>query len=277
MNKKSFDDLIFGEENNLLKVKHNFLGEDVYAYFTTKNGGSSLGSWTGLNTSFMVGDNKEDVRKNRKEVARKLKQSLESFVFADQIHGVASMKITKENLNQTNKEQEAGIRNTDCLYTYEEDINLACFFADCTPIYFSESQAGIIGIIHAGWQGTEKLILKNVLEKLEREEKIDLTKIKIVLGPSIKKDSFEVDEDVQRKFAKHQDLNLEKIIFTNGSKWNIDTCEFNYQLAIACGVLDENIKITSIDTYKELELYSFRREGKTGRMLGVIGKSLRRS
>lgn len=266
-------DNIFIERDDSLYVKDGLKPGKINMMFTSRNGGVSRSEFATLNMAYHVGDDPERVRKNREIVANKLKIEINEFVFAEQVHGTNSYKVERKDIGRGVNSFEDGIPKTDCLYTYESGINLACFYADCIPIYFYEEKSGIIGIIHAGWQGTVKLILRDVLNKLKDVENIDLGNLHIVIGPSIKKHSFEVDADVQELFSAHDDLDLTKVISTKGDKYLIDTVEFNRQIAEESGVKEENILITDLNTYDEGDLFSFRRDGQTGRMIAVISKN----
>lgn len=265
------NDNIFEKKESILKVKKNIFEKNVEAYFTTRHGGVSDGDFNSLNASLVVGDDSQNVLDNRAIIAKEINVNLKNFVFAGQNHGINSYKVTRENMKQLS--QENGVKETDCLYTFDKEIVLSCFFADCTPIYFNEKESGIIGIIHAGWQGTEKLIVKEVFNHLKEKENIKLENIKIVFGPSIKKESFVVQQDVYDKFSEHQNLNLEKIIFPQKNlEYKIDTVEFNKQIMENLGIKEENIKLCKLDTFEEKDFFSFRRENTTGRMIGLITK-----
>ncbi len=259
---------VFFLEDDLLKSQK--FDKNVLVCFTTRLSGVSKGSFYANNLAYQVGDKKEDVYENRKLLAQKLNIDLNNFVFAEQTHGINIKKITNKDKSKGVYEFSDGIKDTDCLYTYEKNIPLACFYADCTPIYFYEPNKKLVGIIHAGWQGTAKNIVENVLIKLKEYENIEANNLKFIIGPSIRFDSFEVKEDVLKVF-KNKKYTTEHIIKDNkDGSYNIDIVKYNTNALIQNGVSDENIFVCNIDTYKEQDLFSFRRENKTGRMLGVI-------
>lgn len=257
-------DKIFKYENELLQLKDEYIN----MIFTTNKFQKE-----DFNLAVHINDEIENVKKNRMKLIEYLNTSKENIIFAHQTHSDNSKLVTKKDGGKGFESFEDGIFDTDCLYTYDKGLYLSCFFADCTPIYFYNKKINLIGIIHAGWQGTEKLIVANVMQKLKKDG-VNIEDINIVFGPSIKKDSFEVDEDVYELFAQHSNLELDKIIFsTPNNKYHIDIVEFNKQLLINEGIKEENIKISSLDTYQEKNLYSFREDNKCGRMLGIISQS----
>ena len=58
---------------------------------------------------------------------------------------------------------DTAIPDTDALYTYEPNLVLCSFTADCVPVIFYNEVNGLIGVIHSGWQGTVKEITSEAL------------------------------------------------------------------------------------------------------------------
>ncbi len=242
---------------------------DINVVFTTNiNSGEGLGN----NMAFQVSEDKKRVIKNREDLSLMIHRPIDSFVFSKQTHGVNCVKVDASFKGKGLLSYEDGIDDTDALYTKEHGVALCCFFADCTPIYFSDEVSGIVGIIHSGWQGTVTNITEHVIEKLISEENVDPSNLKFIIGPSIKKESFEVSEDVYNKFLNSKYIKEDMISIKSSGKWLIDTDAYNKNLLICNGVKEENIFISDIDTFKEKDLFSYRRDNKTGRMLGVIFK-----
>ncbi len=260
------------KSNDVFTLKSKVLVSDkidANVIFTTN---IHSGEGFGNNMAFQVGDDRDNVIKNREELSLMIHRPIESFVFSKQVHGVNSIKVDSSFKGRGLMSYEDGINDTDALYTKEHGIALCCFFADCTPVYFSDTVSGIIGIIHSGWQGTVSDITEHVIEKLVIEEGVDPSNLKFVIGPSIKKESFEVSEDVYNKFLNSKYIKEDMIRIKSSGKWLIDTDAYNKNLLISNGVKEENIFISDIDTYKEDNLFSYRRDNTTGRMLGVIYK-----
>ncbi len=259
--------------NGVFNLSENILLSDLFdgvnVFFTT-NVNSSKG--LGNNMAFQVTDDRQSVIKNRENLSSLLNRPLKNFVFSNQVHGIKCVKVDSSLKGKGLLSYEDGIRNTDALYTKEDDVVLCCFFADCTPIYFYDEVTGIIGIIHSGWQGTVLNITENVIKKLVEEENVDPANLKFIIGPSIKKESFEVSQDVYNKFLNSKYIKEKMISNKSSDKWLIDTDAYNKNLLISNGVKEKNIFISDIDTYKEKDLFSFRRDNNTGRMIGVIYK-----
>lgn len=73
---------------------------------------------------------------------------------------------------------------TDGLITKERGVTLIVLTADCLPIVYSDEKAGIIGISHQGWKGTElKLVQKMIKRFLDLRS--TLYDLRIAIGPGI--------------------------------------------------------------------------------------------
>jgi YfiH family protein len=72
--------------------------------------------------------------------------------------------------------------------------------ADCTPLFFWDSQYSIGGLIHIGWQGLLKGIEKKLVGLL-KEKFIPLENLHFYLGPAIEKKCYEVGPELYEKFS----------------------------------------------------------------------------
>ena len=168
------------------------------------------------------------------------------------------------------------LKDIDGLITQENNKILSLTFADCTPIYLYDKQKNIIGNIHSGWQGTIKKIAKHAIIQMKKEFNSNPKDIVCVIGPTIRKCHFEVQEDVKNKFynAFNYMKNIDKIIEfnKNTNSYFIDTVEINKELLKEEGILEENIVDSGICTYCNSNIiHSYRKEGKqAGRNTALI-------
>src|SRR5690606_16145635 len=88
------------------------------------------------------------------------------------------------------------------LYTFEKNIVLATFTADCVPVIFYHENSGVIGVIHSGWQGTVKEITVKIFQHLIKNENCQSEHFHVYIGPAISQEKFEVDEDVYERFKQ---------------------------------------------------------------------------
>ena len=140
----------------------------------------------------------------------------------------------------------------------------------------NDKQKNIIGNIHSGWQGTIKKIAKHAIIQMKKEFNSNPKDIVCVIGPTIRKCHFEVQEDVKNEFYNTFNYmkNIDKIIEfnKNTNSYFIDTVEINKELLKEEGILEKNIIDSKICTYCNSNIiHSYRKEGKqAGRNTALI-------
>ncbi len=153
------------------------------------------------------------------------------------------------------KECGTSIHDCDALVTTEKNVALAVTVSDCTPLYFYDEVAGIIGVAHAGWRGVVKRIAVRVVEAMVAQG-ASVENIRIIIGPHIRACHFEIKEDVLPEFAQYPDAVIKKDI-----KLFVDTAQILKLQLTAVGVTDEHIEDVNICTYCDTRFYSYRRAG----------------
>jgi YfiH family protein len=239
--------------------------------FTTRENGFSDVPYNSNNMSLTVGDNVESVINNRKKLANQLNISLDKFIFMDQKHTNNIQKVSISDSGRGAIIHDNAIANTDGMYTFDANLVLTSFHADCVPIYFYSSIDKLIGVVHAGWEGTSKNIAKAFIDKM-KQENIQLKNLKIIIGPASGKNNYEVEEDVMDKFRMNPVNNLEQAYkIKNETKYLLDVKKVNYLQLIEAGVDKSQIYVSPEETTTDIKKYfSFRVEGKTGRMITFI-------
>ncbi|MDP0491053.1 MAG: polyphenol oxidase family protein [Verrucomicrobiota bacterium JB023] len=131
----------------------------------------------------------------------------------------------------------------DGLLTAEPNVVLGIYVADCGLIWLVDSKTGALGLLHSGKKGTEGNILGEAVKKMERAFGTCPADLVGVLGPCIRPPHYEMDFAAAiRKQAREAGI---------GSFEDCGLCTGS-----------------DLETY-----YSYRMEkGKTGRMLGFIGR-----
>ncbi|SFX26596.1 conserved hypothetical protein [Thermoactinomyces sp. DSM 45891] len=231
------------------------------------------------NYALHVEDQPPRVVENRKSLMRDLSFSLDSFTCGEQVHGVNIAYVTDEDRGRGNQDRESAFSDTDGLFSREEDILLASFYADCVPLFFYAPDIDVIGVAHAGWKGTvQKIGPKMIAEMVTKGA--DRSKIRMAIGPSIGACCYEVDEHVLRPMKDAlmcQVLPLAVALPTATYKAMLDLKEANAQLCKQVGLRDDQIVKSNYCTSCSNEhFHSHRRDkGDTGRMVAFIGKRVR--
>lgn len=206
------------------------------------------------NLAYHVGDIKENVDKNRQKLALKYDYKNEDLCYMNQIHS-ANVVVVDENSPKY-------IDNCDALITKTKNLPLMVMVADCIPILMFDEVKGVIAAIHAGRNSTFLKISEITSKKMIEDFSCKTENIKVIMGPSIQKCCYEVNDElkniVEKSFGKE---------FVVGN--NIDLQGINKKLLKNLGI--ENIEISSICTKcSNKPFFSYRKEKNTGRFAGVI-------
>lgn len=215
-------------------------------------------------------ENTENVMENRRKLAAFLDCGLEDFVCAYQCHSANFHRVTQNDRGRGSETMENAILDTDALYTFEPDLLLCCFAADCVPLILYSEAAKLIGTIHSGWEGTVKEITPKVLEHLIRAEQCKPADIKIIIGPAISQEKFEVGRDVYDRF-KALGYGDEFMYFNDKTgKYHIDNQLVVKRQCELQGIPAANISIKAACTYASPDCFSHRRDKSCGRHLSFI-------
>ena len=148
--------------------------------------------------------------------------------------------------------------NCDGLFTSNKDLTLEVSTADCLPIFFVDKF--FFGVVHAGWKGLAEGIIANSIELLIKNGFI-LENTHILIGPSIRKDSFEVKEDVASLFDK-------KFLISKNEKTFLSLQDIAINQLNSFNIYD----IVDVEecTYSTPHYYSYRRDKTEKRIKGRI-------
>jgi polyphenol oxidase len=241
--------------------------------FTTKNGGYSSQDFSTLNCGLHVGDSIESVRHNKQKLSSLFQFPMEHWVSAEQTHGINIMKVNNDACGKGTYQYEDSVLDTDGFYTSEKGILLTLCFADCVPLYFIDKKSKTIGIAHAGWKGSVNGIAKEMIVKWKNED-IEPKDIFVVIGPSICKNCYIVDDFVIQFVQKIlEDVEKKPYNLIEEGQYQLDLKLLNKLILEKAGIPASNISITNYcSSCHENEFFSHRRDnGKTGRMMSFIG------
>jgi YfiH family protein len=214
--------------------------------FTKRTGGESHGAFASLNLGTHVGDDVEAVLKNR--------AILTSLVgptqFMNQVHGDRIALI---------EEVTDEIPTADALVTGIPGIALAVMVADCIPLLLSSRES--VAAVHVGRKGLVNDVTRKTISVMRD---MGASEIAAILGPSICGSCYEVSEDIFREvMATHPAAECR----TPQGTFSLDLPK-----ALLEVLQDEGIGVINEFqcTVESQELFSYRRDGVTGRQAGVI-------
>ena len=225
----------------LKKVKHCF--------FSRKKG-FSKGIYESLNCGKGSKDNKKDVQKNLKFVAKTMAVRKAKLILMHQTHSNKVVEIKKDNYKKKIK--------ADAMITQMRDLAIGVVTADCVPIIVCDIKNQVAGCIHAGWKGAYSGIIDNTIKKIKKLN--SKNKIYACVGPCIGNKSYEVDSKFYKKFVSKSWKN--KIYFTQKSK---SKKLFNLRKFVNDNLLKLGVKVDHVnkDTFSEKSnFFSYRRSFK---------------
>ena len=223
------------------KVKH--------CVFSRKKG-FSKGIYESLNCGRGSKDNRKNIQKNLKFVAKTMAVERAKLILMHQTHSNKVVEITKKNYKK--------IIVADAMITQMRNLAIGVVTADCVPIIFCDIKSQVAGCIHAGWKGAFSGIVENTIQKVQ---KLNLkNKIYASVGPCIGNKSYEVDIKFYKKFVSKSWKY--KIYFKEKNKTKK---LFNLRKFVADKLLKLGVKVDHVnkDTFSEKSnFFSFRRSFK---------------
>lgn len=226
---------------------------NVKAYVSTRLGGVSEAPYDSLNLGAHVGDDLVKVNENRRLFAELIKMP-DSLVWLNQVHGTDVAVLPKDK----------DIESADAAFTNQEKQVCVVLTADCLPVFFCDEKGEKVAVAHAGWRSLCEGVLEETLKYFDEPEKV-----LIWLGPAIGPEFFEVGGEVREAFINKQAGATQAFVAKENGKWLGNLYELARLRLTACGV--QHIFGGDFCTYQDNErFYSYRRDGKTGRMASVI-------
>lgn len=240
-----------------LTVPHGFL---------SRHGGVSTGVYSSLNCGPGSADDPDMVLENRRVAAGLIAgRRITPVISCYQVHGSAVEIVTADWRDDRPK--------ADAMVTRTPGMLLGILTADCVPVLFADSAAGVVGAAHAGWKGALAGVIEATVAAMvglgaSREG------IRAAVGPAIGQASYEVGSDLRSQFAAADTDYLR--FFQAGrddAHWQFDLPGFVADRLEAAAI--DQAWNCGIDTYRSPDHFSFRRtthrhEADYGRQLSAI-------
>ncbi len=227
-------------------------------------GGVSPSPWKSLNLGGTVGDSRQNVIENRKKIFDIFGRNVSSIYDVWQVH--SDIVLSSNQPRPLDQPHEQG----DAILTNQSQITLFMRFADCVPILLYDPVQHVVGIVHAGWQGTVKKIAAKTVEKMVETYRSDPKNILAGIGPSIGPDHYTIGEDVISQVKQSYNGHSNEILIGGSKSTKMNLWKANEIALKEAGVVQ--IEQANICTACDLQhWYSHRAEhGKTGRFGALI-------
>ena len=234
-------------------------GSTVAWVFTDRLGGVSAPPYDSANLAGHVEDDPVDVAANRAALAGELGIDLASdpdaLVTMTQVHGRDVASVDRSYVASDPPQ-------ADALITDLAGVALVTQVADCVPILLA-SPEGTIAAVHSGWRGVVAGVVDATIDAF-RAGGTRPESLRAWVGPSICAGCYEVGEDVR-----------EQVAAAAASAYAVTTAG-TPAVDVRAGVLEQlahhAIAAEVIDacTAQDDRLFSYRRDGRTGRQAGAI-------
>ena len=214
--------------------------------FTNRTGGVSLGAFASLNLGDHVGDDPSAVAANR----RSLVDQFGPVQFMNQVHGDRIVIV---------EEVTDVIPEADALVSGIPGIALAVMVADCIPLILTSKE--VVAAVHVGRRGLVNDIARKTIRSMEE---MGAGAITAHIGPAICGTCYEVSNEVfQEVISKYP---------TTKSQTKKGTPALDLIAGVRAVLSEEGLDIKSKFecTVESPDLFSYRRDGMTGRQAGIV-------
>lgn len=238
-----------------------------HAFFTRQGGVSDEKDMSGLNCGFGSDDSPENVARNRDIALERMGAGRGALVTAYQVHSARAVRVEQPWPRAQSPE-------VDAMASMQPGIVLGILTADCAPVLFADSQAGVVGAAHAGWRGAISGVLESCLAEMMALGAAE-SRIAAAIGPCIGQKSYEVGPEFHEEFLSLDPEN--EAFFIPSAKPGhhlFDLASYVAKRLQGRGLA--SVEVLGVDTCAEPErFYSYRRctlngEKDYGRLLSAI-------
>ena len=245
------------------------LAPGVFVLFTGRGGGVSAPPYDTLNLGRGVGDDPAAVAANRRLAARACGLGAERLTWMRQVHGAAVRDATAapgpgEQPRDAPGPAEPAVPEADATYTDVAGLALGVLAADCAPVLLADPRARIVGAAHAGREGMAAGVVTELLTAMSAAG-ADPARVHAVIGPHICGGCYEVPEQMRARIAG--------TVPEAGCVTRAGTPGIDVGAGIGAQLARAGVQAVTRDprcTAETPGLYSYRRDGRTGRFAGFV-------
>nr|WP_218885392.1 peptidoglycan editing factor PgeF [Kineococcus aurantiacus] len=216
--------------------------------FTTRAGAPGSGAYPGLNLGDHVGDDPAVVAAHRDALRRSVRA--DALVVPQQVHGAQVVEVVSP---------PATAPTADALFTRVPGIAVAVVVADCVPVLVAG--AGVVGVAHAGRPGLVAGVVPALVGAVRAAGARDLV---AVVGPSICGACYEVPRQMADDVAA--------LVPAARARTRRGTPAVDVAAGVLAQLADLGVPARHVArcTSEHDDLFSYRRDGVTGRSGGVV-------
>jgi YfiH family protein len=242
------------------------LAPGVQVAFTGRRGGLSEPPYDSLNMGAGSGDHPDVVARNRDLVAAACGLGPDRLIWMRQVHGANVARVTAPNgtspAGQAGQAGPAGPR--DASLTSVPGLALGVLSADCPAVLIADPGAGLVGAAHAGRVGMAAGVVPALVEAMIAAG-ADPASMCAMIGPAICGRCYEVPAGMRDEVGAK--VPGSACLTRDGTPGLDLRAGISGQLA-RLGV--QRVQEDGRCTAEDEDLYSYRRDGRTGRFAGLI-------
>lgn len=226
-------------------------------------GGHSAGRYASFNLAHHVGDDAGAVASARQALASSLGLAAGQIAWMNQVHSARAVLARPQRSWAEEPVADALVldrRDPACVGLRA----VAVLVADCVPLLLSSADGTVVAAVHAGRAGMLDGVVPATLE-LMAGRGVEIEQVSAVLGPCICGSCYEVSEQIAAEAARREPA------CRAVTAWGTPAVD------VAAGVRTQLERAGVRDvvgplacTREEERLYSYRRDGVTGRLAGVV-------
>lgn len=206
----------------------------------------------------------EDTGKNRRQFFSELGLDLATLTLGKQVHGNRVVPVLDSDAGRGQPPEFDGFPDTDGLVTGDTGVTLGVIVGDCVPILLYDPRKHVVGLVHAGWRGTVKLIAKQAVDIMRRGYGSRGGTIIAGIGPSIGPSRYEVGDEVIDSWLATGIRYADHAVIERDGKRFFDLWTANRLVLRSAGVLRWNIEDSAICTRTHSDEYFSRRAHDAG-------------
>ena len=222
---------------------------------TTRAGGASRAPYESFNLGDHVGDDESAVAANRRRLAGELGLAESDLAWMEQVHGRTATVVDQPG--------GAPAEATDALVTARQGVALVALVADCVPVLLGDPENGVVAAVHAGRVGARVGVVPAALDAM-KSAGAEIDKVEALLGPAICGDCYEVPKAMADDVEAH--------LPGSACKSRNGTPGLDLRAGLWRQLADAGVAKIGLDprcTAEDKTLFSFRRDGTTGRLAAI--------
>ncbi len=152
----------------------------------------------------------------------------------------------------------------DAIFTDVPGLPLGVLVADCAPVLIADPQARIVGAAHAGREGMAGGVVPALVRAMVRAG-ADAARLRAAIGPAICGGCYEVPVQLRERIAG--------VVPEAGCVTRKGSPGIDISAGVAAQLARAGLQAVSCDprcTAETAALYSYRRDGRTGRFAGLV-------